>query len=443
MKNKIAIIGLGYVGLPLAHAFSEKYQVVGFDIAQWRIDELNNGIDRTLELSEFQVKESLKNGMEFTANLNEIADCNIYIITVPTPIDKHNRPDLSPLFKASEIIGKVLKKGDIVIYESTVYPGATEEECAPILEKYSGLKYISTANCQLSTTDSSPSTDGFFLGYSPERINPGDKEHTVTKILKVTSGSTPEIAQRIDRLYASIITAGTHLAPSIKVAESAKVIENSQRDINIAFVNELAIIFNRLNIDTQAVLEAAGTKWNFLPFRPGLVGGHCIGVDPYYLTHKAQQIGYNPEIILAGRRLNDNMGIYVANQIIKLMIKKGQKIDGAKVLILGITFKENCPDIRNSRVIDVINELKEFQTIVDVYDPWADKDEVQQEYKLNLIENLPLNISNEPTFGQNYNAVVLAVAHDSFKEIDFTLNDKQVLYDIKSFIDNQKTDGRL
>ena len=418
MSYKIAIIGLGYVGLPLAHAFSKKYEVVGFDIAQWRIDELNSGVDRTLELSEAQVKEALSNGMTFTRALEDIANCNIYIVTVPTPIDKHKKPDLTPLIKASESIGKVLKKDDIVIYESTVYPGATEEECVPVLEKFSGLNF----------------NEDFFCGYSPERINPGDKEHTVTKILKVTAGSTPEIGLKVDALYASIITAGTHLAPSIKVAEAAKVIENSQRDVNIAFVNELAIIFNKLDIDTEAVLEAAGTKWNFLPFRPGLVGGHCIGVDPYYLTHKAQEVGYNPEIILAGRRLNDNMGIYVANQIIKLMIKKGQKIEGAKVLILGITFKENCPDIRNSRVIDVIQELKEFGTQVKVYDPWASAEEVQREYNVPLIEDIDIS---------SYDAVILAVAHDKFKTLDLNTADNQVLFDIKSFIDNDSVDGRL
>jgi UDP-N-acetyl-D-galactosamine dehydrogenase len=419
MKNKkIAVIGLGYVGLPLAHAFSEKYEVVGFDIAQWRIDELSSGVDRTLELSEAQVKEALANGMSFTRELDDIADCNIYIVTVPTPIDKHKKPDLTPLIKASESIGKVLKKDDIVIYESTVYPGATEEECVPVLEKFSGLTF----------------NEDFFCGYSPERINPGDKEHTVTKILKVTAGSTPEIGKKVDALYASVITAGTHLAPTIKVAEAAKVIENSQRDVNIAFVNELAIIFNKLDIDTEAVLEAAGTKWNFLPFRPGLVGGHCIGVDPYYLTHKAQEVGYNPEIILAGRRLNDNMGIYVANQVIKLMIKKGQKIEGAKVLVLGITFKENCPDIRNSRVIDVIQELKEFATEVEVYDPWADKEEVKREYGLPLIDEVNLS---------DYEAVILAVSHDKFKTFDFNTNDKQVLFDIKSFIKTDNVDGKL
>ncbi len=413
--NKIAVIGLGYVGLPLAHAFSEKYEVVGFDIAQWRIDELRSGIDRTLELSEAQVNEAIANKMQFTNKLEEIADCNIYIVTVPTPIDKHKKPDLTPLLKASESIGSVLKKDDIVIYESTVYPGATEEDCVPILEKVSGLKF----------------NEDFYCGYSPERINPGDKEHTVTKILKVTAGSTPEIGKKVDELYANIIIAGTHLAPNIKVAEAAKVIENSQRDINIAFVNELSMIFNRLDIDTNAVLEAAGTKWNFLPFKPGLVGGHCIGVDPYYLTHKAQEVGYNPEIILAGRRLNDNMGIYVANQVIKLMIKKGQKIEGSKVLVLGITFKENCPDIRNSRVIDVIRELQDFGCNVEVSDYWADKEEVQREYKLNLVENANTD---------NYDAVVLAVAHDEYKEIELN-NKEQIVFDIKSMLKN--SDGRL
>ncbi|MCD5384396.1 MAG: Vi polysaccharide biosynthesis UDP-N-acetylglucosamine C-6 dehydrogenase TviB, partial [Candidatus Pacebacteria bacterium] len=414
-NTKIAVIGLGYVGLPLAHAFSSKYKVVGFDIAQWRIDELRGGYDRTLELSETQVNEAIANDMEFTRELNDIADCNIYIVTVPTPIDKHKKPDLTPLIKASESIGKVLKKDDIVIYESTVYPGATEEECVPVLEKFSGMKF----------------NEEFFCGYSPERINPGDKEHTVTKILKVTAGSTLEIGKKVDELYASIITAGTHLAPTIKVAEAAKVIENSQRDINIAFVNELSMIFNRLNIDTNAVLEAAGTKWNFLPFRPGLVGGHCIGVDPYYLTHKAQEVGYNPEIILAGRRLNDNMGIYVANQVIKLMIKKGHKIEGSKILVLGITFKENCPDIRNSRVIDVIEELKEFGCDVNVSDYWADEQEVKKEYTL--------NIDNDVNY-DDYDAVVLAVAHDKFRTLNFE-NENQVVYDIKSILKN--SDGKL
>jgi len=413
--DKIAIIGLGYVGLPLAHAFSLKYEVVGFDIAQWRIDELRQGVDRTLELSTEQVNEAIAHNMKFTNKLEEIADCNIYIVTVPTPIDKHKKPNLTPLIKASESIGSVLKKDDIVIYESTVYPGATEEDCVPVLERVSGLKY----------------NQDFFCGYSPERINPGDKEHTVTKILKVTAGSTPKIGKRVDALYASIITAGTHLAPNIKVAEAAKVIENSQRDINIAFVNELSMIFNRLDINTNDVLEAAGTKWNFLPFKPGLVGGHCIGVDPYYLTHKAQEVGYNPEIILAGRRLNDNMGTYVANQVIKLMIKKGQTVVNAKVLVLGITFKENCPDIRNSRVIDVIKELQDFGCDVEVSDYWADKKEVQKEYKIDLKDNIDIN---------SYDSVVLAVAHDEYKKLDFD-NDEQIIFDIKSIVD--KADGRL
>ena len=415
-NTKICVIGLGYVGLPLAHAFSAKYNVVGFDISKWRIDELSSGYDRTLELSKEQVNEAIQNGMKFSLDINDIKDCNIYIVTVPTPIDKNKRPDLTPLIKASETIGKVLKKDDIVIYESTVYPGATEEDCVPVLEKFSRLTF----------------NKDFFCGYSPERINPGDKEHTVTKILKVTSGSTPEIGKKVNELYASIITAGTHLAPTIKVAEAAKVIENSQRDINIAFVNELAIIFNKLGINTNDVLAAAGTKWNFLPFKPGLVGGHCIGVDPYYLTHKAQSIGYNPEIILAGRRLNDNMGIYVANQVIKLMIKKGHKIEGSKVLVLGITFKENCPDIRNSRVIDVITELQEFGCKIDVYDPWADKEEVKHEYNLELTDSLDFT---------KYEAIVLAVAHNKFKTLDFSNTNGAITYDIKSLLKN--CDGRL
>ena len=421
MQEKIAIIGLGYVGLPLAAEFAKKYDVTGFDISQERIDELKAAHDRTLELSEAQLKEALANGIAFTSDPEALKKCNIYIVTVPTPIDKNKRPNLTPLIKASETIGKVLKKGDLVIYESTVYPGATEEVCVPVLEQFSGLKF----------------NEDFYCGYSPERINPGDKEHTVTKILKVTSGSTPEIAQKVDDLYASIITAGTHLAPSIKVAEAAKVIENTQRDLNIAFVNELAIIFNKLGIDTNAVLEAAGTKWNFLKFKPGLVGGHCIGVDPYYLTHKAQEIGYNPEIILAGRRLNDNMGTFVANQVIKLMIKKGKKIEGAKVLVLGITFKENCPDIRNSRVIDVINELQDFACNVDVYDPWADPEEVKKEYGIDL---LPTTNNQQPTTN-HYDAIVLAVAHNEFKNLDIAPTDTQVVYDIKGIL--EKSDGRL
>ncbi len=420
MTHKIAIIGLGYVGLPLAAEFAKKYDVIGLDIYQERINELNRAEDRTLELNKQQVQEALDNGIKFTTNTEEIKTCTTYIVTVPTPIDKHKKPDLTPLIKASETIAKVLKKDDIVIYESTVFPGATEERCVPILEKLSGLKF----------------NEEFFCGYSPERINPGDKEHTVTNILKVTSGSTPQVGKEVDTLYKSIITAGTHLAPSIKVAEAAKVIENTQRDLNIAFVNELSIIFNKLGIDTNAVLEAAGTKWNFLKFKPGLVGGHCIGVDPYYLTHKAEEIGYNPEIILAGRRLNDNMGIYVANQVIKLMIKKGQKIEGAKVLVLGITFKENCPDIRNSRVIDVIHELKDFECQVDICDPWADKDEVKLEYNLSLLSDEALEI-------KTYSAIILAVAHSKFKELDIKNKNSsnQVVYDIKSILETY--DGRL
>ncbi len=419
MKNKICIVGLGYVGLPLAVEFGQKYPTIGFDITKRRIDELTRGHDRTLEISDQYLTDVVQNHqLTFTTNIQETKDCNIYIVTVPTPIDKNKRPDLTPLIKASESIGSVLKLGDIVIYESTVYPGATEEDCVPVLEKISGLVF----------------NKDFFCGYSPERINPGDKEHTVTKILKVTSGSTPEIAKTVDDLYKSIITAGTHLAPSIKVAEAAKVIENSQRDINIAFVNELAMIFNKLNIDTEAVLDAAGTKWNFLPFKPGLVGGHCIGVDPYYLTHKAQEIGYNPEIILAGRRINDGMGSYVGQQIIKLMIKKGISISESKVLVLGITFKENCPDIRNSRVVDVIHELKEYGVQLDVYDPWADKIEVEKEYNVSLVDNLELN---------GYDSLVLAVAHDEFKSLDLRSNDQRVVFDIKSIVDRQFVDGRL
>jgi len=423
-NTKITIIGLGYVGLPLAVEFAKKYPVVGFDIAKWRIDELSNGHDRTMELSDVQLTEAIKNGMKFSLNIDDIKESNIYIITVPTPIDKYKKPDLTPLIKASETVGKVLKKDDIVIYESTVYPGCTEEDCVPVLEKFSGLKF----------------NKDFYCGYSPERINPGDKEHTVSKILKVTSGSTPDIAIKVDNLYKSIITAGTHLAPTIKVAEAAKVIENSQRDINIAFVNELSLIFDKMGIDTNSVLEAAGTKWNFLKFKPGLVGGHCIGVDPYYLTYKAESLGYHPEVILAGRRINDNMGIFVANKVIKLMIQKGHKIEGSRVLILGITFKENCPDIRNSRVIDVISELRDFGCMVDVYDPWANAEEVKHEYDLELIESSKLEI-------QNYECIVLAVAHNEFKNIDSQLSTDSsqtvgtVIYDIKGML--EKSDRRL
>ncbi|WP_103635983.1 nucleotide sugar dehydrogenase, partial [Campylobacter concisus] len=366
---KIAVVGLGYVGLPLAAAFSEKYEVVGFDVNAKRIEELKSGYDRTLELSNEQMKKAIDNGMKFSLNLDDIRSCNFFIVTVPTPIDKNKRPDLTPVVKATESVAKVLKKGDIVVYESTVYPGVTEEICVPLLEE-SGLKF----------------NKDFFCGYSPERINPGDKEHTVTKIKKITSGSTPEIADKVDEIYRSIITAGTHKASSIKVAEAAKVIENTQRDINIAFINELAMLFEKLHINTIDVLEAAGTKWNFLNFRPGLVGGHCIGVDPYYLTHKAQEVGYNPEMILAGRRINDDMGRYAADQVIKLMIRKGVLINKARVLVLGMTFKENCPDIRNSRVIDVVDELKDFGCKVDVTDPWADSPEVKHEYGFDLVK---------------------------------------------------------
>lgn len=409
---KIAVIGLGYVGLPLAAAFSEKYEVTGFDVNAARIKELKSGYDRTLELSGEQMKKAIENGMKFSLNLDDIKDCNFFIVTVPTPIDKNKRPDLTPVIKATQSVAKVLKKGDIVVYESTVYPGVTEEICVPLLEQ-SGLKF----------------NEDFFCGYSPERINPGDKEHTVTKIKKITSGSTPEIAQKVDEVYRSIITAGTHKAPTIKVAEAAKVIENTQRDINIAFMNELAMIFNKMNIDTNAVLQAAGTKWNFLNFRPGLVGGHCIGVDPYYLTHKAQELGFHPEMILAGRRINDNMGKYAADQVVKLMIKRGVLINSARVLVLGLTFKENCPDIRNSRVIDVIEELRDFGCRVDVYDPWADEAEVKREYGLT-----PLKSFDEA----DYDCVVIAVAHDKFKGLKFS---KALVYDIKNVYEN--ADARL
>ncbi|MCZ6134165.1 nucleotide sugar dehydrogenase [Campylobacter ureolyticus] len=416
MSIKISVIGLGYVGLPLAVAFSDKFKVIGFDVNEKRVEELNKFNDKTLEINLEKLKNAITNNkMKLSSNIDDIKECNFYIVSVPTPVDKNNRPDLTPLLKASQSVGSVLKKGDIVVYESTVYPGATEEECVPVLERFSNLKF----------------NEDFFCGYSPERINPGDKEHTITKIKKITSGSTKKVADIVDDVYASIIKAGTFKASSIKVGEAAKVIENTQRDINIAFVNELAMIFEKMHIDTTEVLKAAGTKWNFLKFNPGLVGGHCIGVDPYYLTHKAQELGYHPEIILAGRRINDNMGKYAANRVVKLMIKHDKKINKAKVLILGITFKENCPDIRNSRVIDVVKELKEFGCNVDVYDPWADKNEVLREYNLNLIENLNLN---------NYDAVVLAVAHDEFKNLDFS-NLNAVTFDIKGILQNP--DGRL
>lgn len=431
IKNKkIAIIGLGYVGLPLAVEFGKQYSTVGFDINQARVDELNSGKDSTLEVEDELLQSVLqpddtgsvltKTGLKITTNKAALEDCNVYIVTVPTPTDKHHRPILTPLYKASETVGAVLKKGDIVIYESTVYPGVTEDECVPVLEKVSGLKF----------------NQDFFCGYSPERINPGDKKHTVTKILKVTSGSTPEIAEVVDQIYKSVITAGTFKASSLKVAEAAKVIENSQRDINIAFVNELSKIFNLLEIDTHEVLEAAGTKWNFLPFRPGLVGGHCIGVDPYYLAQKAQEVGYHPEIILAGRRLNDTMGKYVAGEIVKLMVKKDIKVKNSNILMLGITFKENCPDIRNTKAIDVYYELLTYNTNVDVYDPWASKDEVHHEYGIDVIKAL-----NE----KKYNAIVLTVAHNEFKdlELDALLQDNAVIYDVKGFFDKSIVDARL
>ena len=425
--NKIAIIGLGYVGLPLARLFATKYKVVGFDINQTRIKELREGHDGTLEVEDEVLQAVLLtsnqnegNGLFCSYDLSDIQECNYYIITVPTPVDKNNRPDLTPLYKASETVGRVLKKGDIVIYESTVYPGATEEECIPVLEKTSGLKF----------------NVDFFAGYSPERINPGDKEHTVEKILKVTSGSTPEIGNKVNELYKSVITAGTHLAPSIKVAEAAKVIENSQRDINIAFVNELAKIFNLMNIDTHAVLEAAGTKWNFLPFKPGLVGGHCIGVDPYYLAQKAQELGYHPEIILAGRRMNDSMGEYVASQVVKLMIKKGITVNGASLLMLGITFKENCPDVRNTKIVDVIKALEDYGIVVITFDPLANPDEVHMEYKLTCHSELDL--------GSQYDAIVLGVAHSNFKDLNFKQfqKDTSILYDVKGTLSNS-VDGKL
>ncbi|MEJ2905678.1 nucleotide sugar dehydrogenase [Pedobacter panaciterrae] len=423
---KITVVGLGYVGLPLARLFATKYPVVGFDINQGRINELNSGTDSTLEVSADVLqsvlvdKPSDSNGLYCSSNLADIKGCNVYIITVPTPVDKNNRPDLTPLYKSSETVGKVLSKGDIVIYESTVYPGVTEEECIPVLEKISGLIF----------------NKDFFAGYSPERINPGDKEHTVEKILKVTSGSTPEIGQKVDQLYKSVIIAGTHLAPSIKVAEAAKVIENSQRDINIAFVNELAKIFNRLNIDTHAVLEAAGTKWNFLPFKPGLVGGHCIGVDPYYLAQKAQEHGYHPEIILAGRRLNDGMGEYVAHEVVKLMVKKDIPVKNANILVLGITFKENCPDVRNTKVIDVLNALKDYDANITVYDPWAEPAEVKHEYGWDSIREL-----ND---FRDYDAIVLAVAHDQFKKLDLMAlcKENKVIYDVKGIL-GDIADGKL
>lgn len=425
-KQRIAVIGLGYVGMPLAVEFAKYFPVVGFDINAKRIEELQNHLDHTLEVETEALKEVIvqskpeEKGLLCSNKLEDIADCNFYIVTVPTPVDKYNRPDLTPLYKASETVGKVLKQGDVVIYESTVYPGVTEEECVPVLEKVSGLKY----------------NKDFYCGYSPERINPGDKQHTVTKIKKVTSGSTPEIAEAVDKLYGSIITAGTHKASSIKVAEAAKVIENAQRDINIAFVNELAKIFNRMGIDTHDVLEAAGTKWNFLKFKPGLVGGHCIGVDPYYLAQKAQEVGYNPEIILAGRRMNDGMGGYIANEVVKMMIKRNLTIKNSNILMLGVTFKENCPDVRNTRVVDIIAELRSYDINLTVYDPWANPAEVKHEYGIDTTNDKPVG---------KFDAVVLAVAHDEFIGNDWKsyLNDDGIIYDVKGCLDKELVDHRL
>ncbi|WP_372800948.1 nucleotide sugar dehydrogenase [Lutibacter sp.] len=422
---KIAVIGLGYVGLPLARLFATKYSVIGYDINQKRVTELKKGLDVTLEvnsktLSEVLVDVSSTNkGLYCTNNISDLTNCNYYIVTVPTPVDKNNKPNLIPLIKSSETVGSVLKKGNVVIYESTVYPGATEEVCVPILERASELTF----------------NKDFFVGYSPERINPGDKEHTVDKILKVTSGSTKKIGEKVNNLYASVISAGTHLAPSIKVAEAAKVIENSQRDINIAFVNELAKIFNLLNIDTQAVLEAASTKWNFLKFQPGLVGGHCIGVDPYYLAQKAQEVGYHPEIILAGRRMNDSMGQYVASEVIKLFVKNDIEIKNAQILVLGITFKENCPDVRNTKVVDVVKQLEDFGTNVTVFDPWANPNEVQQEYQIKTVQKIPK---------KTYDGIVLAVAHQEFLQINFDsyLSKNGVIYDVKGVLPC-KVNGKL
>jgi UDP-N-acetyl-D-glucosamine/UDP-N-acetyl-D-galactosamine dehydrogenase len=425
----IGVIGLGYVGLPLAVEFSKYYPVIGFDINKQRIDELQNGVDHTLEIEEQLLKQVIQSrptqrdskGLYCSGVIDDISSCNVYFVTVPTPVDRNNRPDLNPLYRASETVGKVLKKGDIVVYESTVYPGVTEEECVPVLEKVSGLKF----------------NVDFYCGYSPERINPGDKVHTISKIKKITSGSTPEIADKIDSLYRTIVTAGTHKAPSIKVAEAAKVIENSQRDINIAFVNELAKIFNRLNIDTNDVLEASATKWNFLPFKPGLVGGHCIGVDPYYLAQKAQEVGYHPEIILAGRRLNDGMGSYVASEVVKLMIKKDVMVKGATVLLLGITFKENCPDVRNTRVVDIVRELESYEINLTIYDPWADPEDVAHEYNIDIITKLPAD--------KLFDSLVLAVAHKEFLDIDWNQRIKPggIVYDVKGCLDKSKVSARL
>lgn len=426
-QSTIAVIGLGYVGLPLAVEFAKKYVVIGFDINGKRVSELQQGRDTTQEVSDENLKAVLVNentqeiGLFSTDKTAGLESANIFVVTVPTPTDKHNRPVLTPMLKASETVGRVLKEGDVVIYESTVYPGVTEDECVPVLEKISGLIY----------------NKDFYVGYSPERINPGDKEHTVSKILKVTSGSTPEVAEYVDSLYKSVITAGTYKATSIKVAEAAKVIENSQRDINIAFVNELSKIFNLMGIDTQEVLIAAGTKWNFLPFRPGLVGGHCIGVDPYYLAQKAQEVGYHPEIILAGRRLNDSMGKHVATEVIKLMMRKDLKVIDAKVLILGFTFKEDCPDVRNTRVIDIFKELRSFDMEVDVYDPWASKEEVSHEYGIDIIAG------KTPPDLTSYSAIILAVAHREFKTLSICKSDQQVVFDVKAVLEKDSVDARL
>lgn len=418
--TKIAVIGLGYVGLPLARLFSTKYKTIGYDYNPARVKALMAGHDATLEVSDELLQSAIKNGFTCASDLDEIRECNFYVVAVPTPVDENHNPDLSPLISASEVVGKVISKGDVVVYESTVYPGVTEESCIPVVERVSGLKF----------------NEDFFGGYSPERINPGDKQHTVEHIKKVTSGSTPEVGEYVNAVYSSVITAGTHLAPSIKVAEAAKVIENSQRDINIAFVNELAKIFNRMGIDTQDVLEAAQTKWNFLPFRPGLVGGHCIGVDPYYLAQCAMRYGYNPEIILAGRRMNDGMGEYVADQVVKLMLKRGIQVLNAKVLLLGFTFKENCPDVRNTKVIDIVKTLQSYNTNVTIYDPWASSEIVRREYGVDVTNQLP---------SEKYDAVILAVAHKDFEKLsvrDLT-TDNGVVYDVKGFLKSDECDAKL
>lgn len=419
-ETKICVIGLGYVGLPLARLFSTKYKTIGFDMNPSRVEALMDGHDATLEVSDELLQSAIQHGFVCTSQIEDIRDCNFYVVAVPTPVDKNNNPDLTPLYGASTTVGKVISKDDIVVYESTVYPGVTEDECIPVVEKVSGLKF----------------NEDFYAGYSPERINPGDKQHTVEHIKKVTSGSTPEIGKKVNEIYASVITAGTHLAPSIKVAEAAKVIENSQRDINIAFVNELSKIFNRMGIDTQEVLVAASTKWNFLPFKPGLVGGHCIGVDPYYLAQCAQRYGYNPEIILAGRRMNDGMGEYVANQVIKLMLKKGIQVLDSNILILGFTFKENCPDVRNTKVIDIYKALKQYNLNITIYDPWVNPAIVEREYGIHVINELSI---------EKADAVIMAVAHNEFKtlEVESFVNDKHVVFDVKGFMNKKIIDGRL